>query len=275
MIWHTLNTNNTGLFEHAIAQSPNPWGPTSVTTATTNYNNLLSLLNISATGPEEQVAALRAVPAETMVNATANLTNLYPVVDGVTVKGDENTLVSQGEHVNLTSMIIGDNDDEGWVCGIVAIEPWFVSPHISLFCQTHRTLFAIQLGLVSPLAVSTLFGSFGPSTNATLHELYPPGTTALSAFLAAADFLGDVLVRFLSAVRAQDHAEIDSCAWNFTVLRSDQSLVSIGFGRCDQAVLQVPLWWFARSDFGSRSVWFFPCELLPCSLSPSNEIRKI
>ncbi|KAI9007646.1 Alpha/Beta hydrolase protein [Hyaloraphidium curvatum] len=103
-----------------------------------------------------------------LLEASARL-DLYPSVDGTTVKGNELELVARGEYVgNLSGLIIGDNDDEG-------------------------TVFAAGLGLTNPRAVGAFYESFGPEINATLHELYPIGTTNRSAFAAASNVLGDAL----------------------------------------------------------------------------------
>jgi len=118
VIWHVVNANNTGLFQHAIAQSPAPWGAVPLQLAELQFQKLLEEVGVSnTTSPEAQIEALRAVPASDLLNATTNLSSLYPVLDDVLVKGDPIAQIEAGDFVNLTSMIIGTNDDEGWVNG--------------------------------------------------------------------------------------------------------------------------------------------------------------
>nr|XP_002127407.1 carboxylesterase 5A-like isoform X2 [Ciona intestinalis] len=123
---HVLSPLSRGYFHRAISHSGTATMPTMMKTEYTNFRKcMLEHLKITATDPDEMVAALKKVSAEKILEAQGEAYKKFPMgafgltVDGEFILGEGTETITKPESIAPVPYIVGCNNTE--VCGILSV----------------------------------------------------------------------------------------------------------------------------------------------------------
>ncbi|KAJ3337123.1 hypothetical protein HDU93_001549 [Gonapodya sp. JEL0774] len=188
--WLFLIPQAQGLFSHAIMESAAPadhdaFPPSDTPTVLYQYNSALKFFNLTSSSltPAERVAALRNVSAADLQKWNTGRNLAYLVVDGSVVNGNSFELLHKGDINNISTLVIGDNENEG--------SKWTV-PNAATNYSTTAT-FLTNLVSVAPSSLATEM--YPANWTQEMLDFYFDGKRGdvLTEINAAADLLGDYL----------------------------------------------------------------------------------